>query len=114
MPTLCICHFSATINDIIDKHFAPYGMQQIALANLATHRDYRRRGCGAALCKYGIRMAQDKRCVVTVLGSPLGKLLYQSVGFKITAVEPLGVPGEDEILYITSLVNQEGRTAHLG
>jgi hypothetical protein len=51
-----------------------------------------------------MKKAEEKGWVVTVLGSPLGKLLYKSVGFRQLGVEPLQVPGEDEKLAVATLV----------
>lgn len=62
------------------------------------------KGCGAALCSWGIEKATENGWPVTVFASPWGKLLYTSVGFRQTAVELLGVPGEAQQLYITMLV----------
>ena len=97
-------YFSSRLKEICHDRFGRFGSGQLFLENLCTHRDYRRRGCGAALCRWGMKTAEEKGYVVTVLGSPLGKLLYTSVGFRILAIDPLQAPGEDEKLDIASLV----------
>lgn len=96
--------FNEVIGSMINTYFQPYGNQQVILANLATHPDYRRRGCGGALCQWGIKKAAEQGWVVTVLGSPMGRLLYLAQGFRELAIEPLAVEGEDETLNISCLV----------
>ena len=98
-------YFATRVQEVFQLHFSQYGAKQLHLVNLATHSDYRRRGCGAALCRWGMKKAEDKGWVSTVFGSPMGKLLYMSVGFRIIGTEPLRVPGEEEGLTMTALVS---------
>ncbi|KAH7144823.1 acyl-CoA N-acyltransferase [Fusarium sp. MPI-SDFR-AT-0072] len=97
-------YFASRVEEVYDMHFSQFGSRQLHLVNLATHRDYRRRGCGAALCKYGVEKAEREGFVATVFGSPMGIKLYTSVGFKIIGAEPMIMPGDEEGLTTTALV----------
>lgn len=47
-------YFASRAEEVFQMHFSQYGAEQLHLVDLATHRDYRRRGCGVALCRWGI------------------------------------------------------------
>lgn len=97
-------YFASRVEEVYDMHFSQFGSRQLHLVNLATHRDYRRRGCGAVLCKYGMEKAEREGFVATVFGSPMGIKLYTSVGFKVIGAEPMIMPGDEEGLTTTALV----------
>ncbi|KAL5598149.1 hypothetical protein FOBRF1_011942 [Fusarium oxysporum] len=96
-------YFASRVEEVYDMHFSQFGSRQLHLVNLATHRDYRRRGCGAVLCKYGMEKAEREGFVATVFGSPMGIKLYTSVGFKVIGAEPMIMPGDEEGLTTTAL-----------
>ncbi|CAG8961932.1 hypothetical protein HYFRA_00014090 [Hymenoscyphus fraxineus] len=49
---------------------------------MVTHVDFRRRGAATALLKWGIEEADREKIPCKVEGSPMGRLLYKSQGFK--------------------------------
>ncbi len=61
-----------------DDHRSRY----IQLLILGTHPDHRKQGLGSSLCKQGMDLAKDKNAYVSVFGSPMGKKLYASLGFR--------------------------------
>ena len=75
--------FADTLSAAYDKYFSGYGGKQIHLWLLTTHPDFRRRGAGTMLYNWGFDRAAEKGWVVTVLASPLGKLLYERLGCKL-------------------------------
>jgi ribosomal protein S18 acetylase RimI-like enzyme len=80
-----------------------YGEKQWSLLTLATHPDYRKGGVGTALC-WGIQKAiSDKLEPVTLFASPLGKRLYNKLGFKEVGVAHIQVPGEEEFLKLPGM-----------
>lgn len=101
-------YFAARVEEVFQIHFSQYGDKQLHLVNLATHRDYRRRGCGTALCHGGMNKAADNGLISTVFGSPMGKRLYMSLGFEVIGTEPLRLPGEEEGMTMAALAHGSG------
>lgn len=60
------------------------------------------------LCTWGMKKAAEKEYLVTVLGSPMGTLLYQHLGFKLLGTEVAQVEGEDEKLTVWCLECSKG------
>lgn len=64
---------------------------------LITHPDFRRRGAGSQLVKWGEeKLARRARCVLTVLASRMGKELYEHLGYGLVGFETARVDGEME------------------
>ena len=80
------------------KFDAIYGHHQIRLANMKTHPDFMRYGHGSRLLRWGIDLAEKDRLAVTVASSPMGKLLYQHMGF--TVVEEVRIQLTGETYYV--------------
>lgn len=85
-----------------------YGADHIHLRILATHPDYRRRGAGAKLCKWGIDLAEKNRTYISVFASPMGGELYAQLGFKELAVVVVQVKGEEEKVNISAMLYTPG------
>jgi GNAT superfamily N-acetyltransferase len=81
-----------------DCFFSEYGKKQMHLWLLATHPDYRRRGAGTMLCRWGLDKVNARGWVATVLGSPMGTPLYESLGFRLLGNVVTRIDGEDEQL----------------
>lgn len=63
--------------------FGQYGKKQIHLWLLCTHPAFRRRGAATRLCRWGLNYASQHVLQTTVLASPMGKHLYQELGFDL-------------------------------
>ena len=99
--------FGDTLSAAYNKYLSGYGEKQIHLWLLTTHPDFRRRGAGTMLCNWGIDRAAEKGWVVTVLASPLGKLLYEYLGCKLLGSVTVRVDEEKEKLLVFCLVHLE-------
>ena len=78
--------------------FAVFAEEQVNLSALVVHPDFRRRGAGTMLVDWGIKAAYGKGWPVTLYTSPMGKLLYQHLGFQPITTERVRVEDEDETL----------------
>jgi GNAT superfamily N-acetyltransferase len=92
-----------------DKYFAPYGKEQAHLWLLATHPDFRRRGAGTMLCNWGKEQAMKTGCMLTVFASPMGKRLYQELGYTLVGSVKVQVDDEDEKLQVACLVQETSK-----
>lgn len=68
---------------LIEKRYL-YGYEhtQMYLAILATHPDWDGHGFGAAHCYWGMKMAEARNITTTLIASPAGWVLYDSLGFE--------------------------------
>ena len=62
------------------------------------HPDFRLRGAGTKLVRWGIEVAEGKGWPVTLCASPMSLLLYEHLGFEKIASEVVQVEGEEETL----------------
>lgn len=86
------------------NNFARYGRRQLRLWMLVVHPCYRRHGAGTLLCRWGEREARRKgRWMLTLEASPMGKLLYVHLGYKLIGTEKVQSKGEDEEVEIFSM-----------
>jgi ribosomal protein S18 acetylase RimI-like enzyme len=84
-------------SDLCDKlHLDTYEDDQLVLQILGTHPDHRRCGHGLSLCRWGMNLASRDGVVLTVQASPLGLLLYKSLGFTTLGECVMQVPGEED------------------
>lgn len=90
-----------TLDKAFKKYFSKYGGQQYHLWLLATHPDFRNRGAGTMLTKWGMNKATDKTYKATVFGSIMGKKLYEYLGFEDLGTVTVQVEGEDDKLTIS-------------
>lgn len=88
------------------QHFFehPYGQHNLYLSILACHPSYQRRGIGKQLVRWGLEKARRETLDMTVFGSPMGSLLYRSVGFREVGKFRVQVDGEDEYLDTLAMV----------
>lgn len=70
----------------------------ILLSWLCTLPNFRRRGAGVLLCKWGLDLAKMEGCAAAVMASEMGKPLYESVGFEVKGKFVVRIDGEDEKL----------------
>ncbi len=78
--------------------------EQVNLSSLVVHPDFRLRGGGTMLVRWGITVAGGKGWPVTLCASPMGRLLYEHLGFENIASEIVQVEGEEETLTSTVMV----------
>jgi predicted acetyltransferase len=79
-----------------EHYFSKYGNKQYHLWLLVTHPNYRRRGAATRLCKWGMDGAIEKDYISTVIGSPMGTIMYTQLGFLCVGSVTIQVDGEDE------------------
>lgn len=48
------------------------------------------------LCNWGLVVATEKGWMLTVLASPMGKTLYEHLGYKLVGTEKVQANGEDK------------------
>ncbi|KAL4780649.1 hypothetical protein BJX76DRAFT_37863 [Aspergillus varians] len=83
--------------ETMDTYFnALYGMKQIHLQILGTHPDYHRQGHARTLCEWGMQKAREDDVALTLIASPMGKLLYTELGFRLAGSGVIEVPGDPE------------------
>ncbi|KAK6334550.1 hypothetical protein TWF730_003764 [Orbilia blumenaviensis] len=85
------------------EYFSKYGNEQYHLWLLVTHPDFRKRGAGTMLCRWGMEKATEQSYMTTVLGSPMGTLLYEYLGFKLVGFVTAHVEGEEEKVDVSCL-----------
>ncbi|KAF4463011.1 gnat family [Fusarium albosuccineum] len=85
-------------------YFAQYGNNQFNLVWLMTLPSFRRRKAGTMLCNLRDNEAIEKRKVFTVMASPMGKLLYEDIGYECLGSVTAQVEGEKECVQIYILV----------
>jgi len=79
------------------KHFGPeLGDLRLVLADMIVDPKYHRRGAGKALMQYGMQKAKEENLAITLTASPLGRLLYSSLGFKVLGYVECGLEEEEE------------------
>ncbi|PVH81301.1 acyl-CoA N-acyltransferase [Cadophora sp. DSE1049] len=90
-------------------YFAKWAEKQVNLASLVVHPNFRLRGGGSMLVRWGMNVADDKGWPVTLCASPMGRFLYEYLGFKTIASEVVQVEGEQETLTSTVMVYCSGK-----
>lgn len=90
------------------KYFSTYGNEQLSLEWLITHPSFRRRGAGTKLCRWGEEEAIKRGCwTLTVMASPLGRLLYEHLGYRHVATVTAQVDGEEEKVDIDAMAKED-------
>lgn len=80
-----------------EEYFGKYGLEQWHLWTLCTLPEFRGRGAGTRLCKWGLERASKKGVISTVLATdPKGKKLYEKVGWDVQGVFNIRIPGEED------------------
>lgn len=100
--------FQDGLNKAFTEYFSKYGGNQLHLWLLATHPDFRRHGAATMLCNWGLDKAQEstKNGVLSVFASPLGKRLYERLGFETLGSFLIQVDGEEEKLRIECMLSK--------
>lgn len=83
--------FSKTMDGVQKKYWETLYPHNYHLLLLATHPEYRRRGAGTALSKWGIEKGLSAGMDIGVEASPMGFPLYKHLGFvllEVLMVEP--------------------------
>jgi ribosomal protein S18 acetylase RimI-like enzyme len=91
--------WASVVEEGFERYFAKYGKHQIYLWLLTTHPDFRRQGAGTMLCHWGLKEATKKHWMLTVIGSPMGKSLYEHLGYGLVGILKIQAKGEEETLY---------------
>ncbi|KAI0834246.1 acyl-CoA N-acyltransferase [Hypoxylon sp. FL0890] len=101
--------FKQQMNAEFDSYFGKYGDNQIHLWLLATHPDFRRRGAGTRLCRWGLERASRQSLYTTVLASPMGRSLYAELSFVDCGSFMVQVDGETEKLEIWAMTHEKDK-----
>jgi GNAT superfamily N-acetyltransferase len=97
--------FTKTLEQADHDYFGQYGNDQVHLKELCVFPNFRRRGAGKQLCRWGLDYASAKGWAATVLASPMGKLLYEGVGFELLGCFNVQVDDEPEKLTLWALTH---------
>ncbi|ORY67026.1 uncharacterized protein BCR38DRAFT_364158 [Pseudomassariella vexata] len=95
--------FKKTMDEGFQQYLRRYGDNQIHLWLLCTHPSFRRRGAATRLCRWGVERASLQSLYTTVLASPMGKKLYEELGFFLDGSFKIKVDSEPESLEIWAL-----------
>lgn len=96
--------YGEAMTENFDKFFARYGEEQLHLWMLITHPNFRRRGAGTELCNWGVEEAARRGgWILTVMASPMGKNLYDHLGYNLVGYGTAQVDGEVEKVDIYAL-----------
>jgi predicted acetyltransferase len=68
---------------------------------LVTHPDFRRSGAATMLCNWGQDEAMKRGWMLTVMASPMGKALYENLGYELVGSVTVHVDGEDESVVVS-------------
>lgn len=87
--------YAKAMADGFEEYFEKYGEDQLNLWMLYTIPEYRRRGAGTMLCQWGLKeaIARGNRAL-TVMASPMGKTLYEDLGYCVVGRVIAQVRGE--------------------
>lgn len=100
--------YSQTVSAACTKYLSIYGNQQLSLEWLITHPSFRRRGAGTKLCRWGEEEAAKRGgWTLTVMASPMGKLLYAHLGYRLVGTVTAGMDGEEETVDIDVLSKED-------
>ncbi|KAK4145294.1 acyl-CoA N-acyltransferase [Dichotomopilus funicola] len=99
--------FARRMTQGFQDFFGALGHDQIHLWLLCTSPAFRRRGAGTQLCRWGINLAAHQGVHTTVLASPMGKKLYEQLGFVLNGSFIIQVEGEEAKLEIWALKKEK-------
>lgn len=80
-----------------------YGERQLSLRQMATLPAYWKRGAATRLCMWGMDEARKVGVAVPMFASPMGKLVYERLGFKKIGEWTAHVEGEEESVTLSAL-----------
>ncbi|KAK4649347.1 uncharacterized protein QC761_118050 [Podospora bellae-mahoneyi] len=96
--------YAAAMERTFARCFESYGKEQLHLWMLVTHPDFRRRGAGTRLCNWGVdESARRGGWILTVMASPMGRKLYEELGYVLVGTDTARVGGEEEHVVIDAL-----------
>ncbi|KAF3768123.1 hypothetical protein M406DRAFT_253529 [Cryphonectria parasitica EP155] len=100
--------YAQTMSMAFPKYFGRYGGEQLSLQWLITHPNFRRRGAGTMLCGWGEQEAIKRGggWSLTVMASPMGRLLYEHLGYRLLGAVTAQVDGEEERVDIYILAKE--------
>jgi hypothetical protein len=107
-PKHCDAFFSVA-GRRFKTYFAKWAEEQVNLSSLVVHPDFRLRGGGSMLVKWGMKVADEKGWPTTLAASPMGRFLYEYLGFEKIASEVVRADGEEETLTSTIMVYGAGK-----
>jgi hypothetical protein len=64
-------------------------------------------GAGSLLTRWGLKKAANESFVATVFASPMGKALFEHLGFEILGTVVVQVEGENEKLILSCLAHKQ-------
>lgn len=91
-----------------------YGQRQLALRQLATLPAYWKRGAATQLCRWGMEEARRAGVAVSMFASPMGKPLYENLGFEPVGKFRVQVEGEEEFVEVHALTWEPSLDEKLG
>ena len=74
------------------------------LQHLGTHPKYQRQGAGSALSRWGMELAKRYKLKIGLFASPMGKSLYDYLGFTELATIVVRSGCEKESIKVTAMV----------
>jgi ribosomal protein S18 acetylase RimI-like enzyme len=98
--------YNAAMGRCFDEFLESYGVHQLNLWMLITHPDFRRRGAGTLLCNWGEEEAAKRQWDLTVMASPMGRLLYEHLCYKLIGSIKVQAEGEEQYFDIYALVKK--------
>ncbi|KAL6713796.1 hypothetical protein ACLMJK_008288 [Lecanora helva] len=91
-----------------ERYFAAFDTERMNLQILATLPAFRHRGYATHLVRWGMNKARDDEVFLTLNASPQGSTLYRSLGFHVLGSQRSQVPGEEEFIEDTAMVDGTG------
>lgn len=91
--------FERQLAAAVKRYVYDLPQRQMYLGLLATHPEWDGHGFGAVQCHWGMEMAKEMDVPVTVIGTPAGWPLYDSLGFESVANITIKTLGEMEDLW---------------
>ncbi|KAA8904882.1 acyl-CoA N-acyltransferase [Sphaerosporella brunnea] len=102
--------FLRVMGSVHERYWEKDYAENFHLELLCTHPDFRRRGAGTLLIRWGIELGRKEDASVGVESSPGGLSLYKKLGFKQIALLTVRVQGDDAELSVPVLVIKNARS----
>jgi predicted acetyltransferase len=88
--------YNEAMSQGFEMYFRKYHQRQLHLWMLMTHPQFRRRGAGTMLCNWGLKeSAKRGDWPLTLMASPMGKGLYEHLGYKLLGNGVAQISGEE-------------------
>ncbi|KAI0597492.1 acyl-CoA N-acyltransferase [Biscogniauxia sp. FL1348] len=109
--------YRETMSCAFSMYFLKYGNNQLNLLWLITVPKFRRHGAGTSMCNWGQNEAEKRGCaVLTVMASPMGKRLYENLGYSLLGSVTAQKEGEVknvEVFIMEKKVRQVGSDVYV-